>query len=100
LPVAARRISGELELVPVGPAPTSVYTGTSTLDFSLLGYRFGSVEVLASVEATGVRIILDPNVDHGHIAATVSGGADAMAGTWYLNGDPARARGTIALRRP
>jgi hypothetical protein len=100
LPVRARRVSGELELKAVGPVPTSVYTGTSTLDFSPLGFRLGSVEVLVSVEESGVRIILDPNVDHGHVAATVSGGAGALAGTWYLNSRPARAGGRVALRRP
>jgi hypothetical protein len=100
LPVTAKRISGHVELKPVGPVPTSVYTGTSTLDFSPLGFRLGSVEVLASVEETGARFILDPNVDHGHVAATVSGSADTLAGTWYLNSRPARAGGRIALSRP
>lgn len=95
----ARRITGELALEPVGSAPTSVYTGTSALDFSPLGFRLGSVEVLASVEETGVRVILDPNVDHGHVAVMVSGEADALAGTWYLNSRPASAGGRITLRR-
>ena len=100
LAVTARRISGELKLEPVGAGPTSVYTGSSTLDFSPLGFRLGSAEVLASVEESDVRIILDPNVDHGHVAATVAGGADTLAGTWYLNSRPARASGTVALKRP
>jgi hypothetical protein len=99
LPVTARKITGELELKPVPPIPTSVYTGISTLDFSPLGYRLGSVEVMVAVEETGVRIILDPNVDHGHVAATVTGGADELAGPWYLNTRPARASGRITLRR-
>ena len=100
LPVRARRISGELELKAVGGVPTSVYTGSSTIDFSPLGFRLGSSEVLVSVEESGVRIILDPNVDHEHVAATVAGGAEAMAGTWYLNIRPARASGKLTLRRP
>ena len=99
LPVTTRRIFGELELKAVGEAPTSVYTGSSTLDFSPLGFRLGSTDVLVSVEESGLRIILDPNVDHGHVAATVAGGADAMAGTWYLNSRPARAGGKVTLRR-
>lgn len=77
-PVTAGRISGELKLEPMGPAPTSVYTGTSTLDFSPLGLRLGSDEMLVSVEESGVRMILDPSVDHGHVAATVAGGAPRL----------------------
>jgi hypothetical protein len=106
LPVTARKLSGELELrpVPLAPdaatgAPTSVYVGTSTLDFSPLGFRLGSTEVLASIENTGVRIILDPNVDHGHVAVTVTGESDELVGTWYLNSRPARAHGRIVLSR-
>lgn len=99
LPITSRKISGELELKPVPPVPTSVYTGTSTLDFSPLGFKLGSVEVMVAAEETGFRIILDPNVDHGHVAATVAGGADELAGSWYLNSRPAQARGRIALRR-
>jgi hypothetical protein len=65
-----------------------------------VGLRLGSADVLASVEESGVRIILDPNVDHGHVAVTVSGGADTLAGTWYLNSRPARASGTVVIERP
>jgi hypothetical protein len=99
LPVTSRKLSGELELKPVPPLPTSVYTGTSTLDFSSLGFQLGSDEVMVAVEQAGVRIILDPNVDHGHVAATIAGGTDELAGTWYLNSRPAQARGRITLRR-
>ena len=106
LPITARKISGELELkpVPLAPdaatgAPTSVYVGTSTLDLSPLGFRLGSTEVLASIEDTGVRIILDPNVDHGHVAVTVTGEADELVGTWYLNSRPARAHGRVVLKQ-
>ena len=96
LPTTARTIRGELDLGAMPPT----HVGTSTLDFAPLGFRLGSGEVLVIVDQTGVRLILDPNVDHGHVAATVTGGTGELVGTWYLNSRPARASGTIRLRRP
>jgi hypothetical protein len=96
---SARTISGELTLEPVATDTGETYIGRSTLDFSPLGFRVGSTEALAMVESGAIRMILDPTVDHGHVVATLSGGGNELAGTWYLNSRPARASGTIALRR-
>jgi hypothetical protein len=106
LPIKASAARGQLVLEPVAPAPAfegtepeAVYRGKSTLDFTALGFRLHSDEVLVAVAHDGIRLILDPTVDHGHVVAAVSGGEDELAGTWYLNSRPARARGSIALHR-
>ncbi|HYC31870.1 MAG TPA: hypothetical protein VEB59_06235 [Gemmatimonadales bacterium] len=99
LRAAATVISGELTLEPVPGDSGEVYTGSTTLDFAPLGFRLGSAEALVAVEDTTVRLILDPTVDHGHVVATLTGGRGELVGTWYLNGRPARASGTIRLRR-
>ena len=100
LPTTSRTISGELQLEPVGGDSAEVYRGASALDWTPFGFQVGTGEILVVVEHASVRMILDPTVDHGHVVATLTGGAEELAGTWYLNGRPARAKGTIALRRP
>ena len=97
LPPAGKAIRGELDLRAVS---SGLYSGSSTLDFAPLGFRLGSAEVMVTEDSSGVRLVLDPNVDHGNVTATVTGSADELAGTWYLTGRPARANGSIRLRRP
>ena len=99
LMATASAISGEVSLEPVPGDSAEVYSGAMTLDFAPLGFRLGSAGVLASADGAGVRIVLDPTVDHGHVVATLTGGEAELAGTWYLNSRPARASGTIRLRR-
>ena len=106
LPVRATTITGELRLDPVGSAPgapaaepAAVYVGKSTVDFTPAGFRLGTDEVLVAVEESRIRVILDPTVDHGHVVAILTGDDDVLVGTWYLNSRPARASGSITLRR-
>ena len=106
LPVKARTIRGELLLEPVGSAPgkpaaepAAVYTGRSTVSFAPLGFLLTSDEVMVAVEEGRIRMILDPTVDHGHVVAILTGGDDELVGTWSLNSRPARASGSITLRR-
>ena len=97
LAITERAISGEPVLEAVASDSGETYVGHSTLDFSPLGFRPGSSEVLAIVESGAVRLILDPTVDHGHVVGTVTGGVEGLAGTWYLNSRPARASGAMRL---
>lgn len=106
LPSRTKAIMGEVQLSPVASAPAvedtapvSHYGGSSTLEFSGLGFRLGSSEVIATVTSDGVRLLFDPTVDHGHVVATVSRAEDELVGTWYLNSRPARASGSIRLMR-
>jgi hypothetical protein len=106
LPSRTRAIKGEVRLSPVASAPAvedtapvSHYVGSSTLEFSGLGFRLRSSEVIATVASDGIRLLFDPTVDHGHVVATVSRAEDELVGTWYLNSRPARASGSIRLKR-
>ena len=69
------------------------------MDFAPAGFRLGTDEVLVAVEEGRIRVILDPTVDHGHVVAVLTGDDDVLVGTWYLNTRPARASGSITLRR-
>jgi hypothetical protein len=99
LAVTARAILGEIRLDRIASDTGETYVGHSTIDFSPLGFRLGSTEVLAIVESGAVRLILDPTVDHGHVVGTLTGGREGLAGTWYLNSRPARASGALRLER-
>ena len=98
-PTTARTIRGTLRLEAVSTESPHLYAGRASLDLTPLGLGLGSSEVVAEATSDGTRIIFDPTVDHGHVVATVTG-SDEMVGTWYLNGRPARASGSIRLTRP
>jgi hypothetical protein len=77
----------------------AVYTGAYAADFRSLGLFKQDGEVLAFTPAGDtVRIILDPNVDHGNLEIVAHCRSDELVGTWTTNGDPSRAWGRVIIR--
>jgi hypothetical protein len=76
-----------------------VYTGEYTADFQSVGLFKTTGEVLAfTPPGDTVRIILDPNVDHGNLELVARCRSDELIGGWTTNGDPARAWGHFTSR--
>jgi len=88
-------ISGSLELATRDSSAAGViYTGAYTADFQSVGLFKTAGEVLASAPAGDtVRIILDPNVDHGNMELVAHCMSGAFGGRWKTNGDPSSAMG-------
>ena len=94
------RLSGSLELTSRDSSSSGVvYTGAYSADFQSVGLFKRNGEVLAfTPRGDTVRIILDPNVDHGNLEIVARCRSDDLAGRWTTNGDPSRAWGRVIIR--
>jgi hypothetical protein len=107
-PILRRKLSGEMRFAPAAPPPLPqdaptwrwVHQGEVVVDFQPFGFVLGGTETLGWYESPDtVRIILDPNVDHGNVELVGSGTATELGGRWQLVSDLARAEGEFTLRR-
>lgn len=76
-----------------------VYSGEYNANFQSIGLsrKMGAVLAFAPPGDT-LRLILDPNVDHGNIELLARCISDGMSGRWTENGDPSRAWGHFIMR--
>jgi hypothetical protein len=107
-PTLGREVSGEVRFAPAAPPPLPqdvptwrlVHAGVFAIDFRPFGFVVSGTETLGWYESPDtVRIILDPNVDHGNVELVGSGTATDLGGRWELLSDLGRAEGEFTLRR-
>ncbi len=102
LPTArlGRRLTGSFQLTTRDSSASGVvYTGEYTADFQSVGLFKQKSEVLAfTPPGDTLRVVLDPNVDHGNIELVARCRSDGLGGGWYANGDPSRAWGHFVMR--
>ena len=80
--------------------PEPVYPGHSELDFSPFGFQVRSADALGwYLGGDSIRAILDPQVDHGHVALVGRGREGRFEGAWTMVGYPTGARGRFVLTR-
>jgi hypothetical protein len=102
----ARELSGAITLsaapqTAADAAPEKhVHSGTVAVDFGPFGFALARNGVIAwPLGADSVRMILDPTVDHGHVALDGTLKGERIEGRWQLISDPGGARGAFVLER-
>jgi hypothetical protein len=102
LPTArlGRPLTGSFQLTTRDSSASSVvYAGEYTADFQSVGLFKKKGQVLGfTPPGDTLRVILDPNVDHGHVELTARCRSGKLYGEWIQYGDPSSAWGHFVMR--
>lgn len=92
-------VSGNLVAVSVPGADPPTFRGSYQIPLSTIGLSPDAAPLLARVgRDDSIRIVLNPNVDHGHIEMVGALKPGAIEGRWTWIGRPTAAGGRFTLR--
>jgi len=94
----AKTVTGTMVLVRVGSSTPATYRGSYRVAFSAAGLAPDAAPIIAWDKGDSVRIVLNPDVGHGHAELVGVRRMGGLEGRWEWIGDPTRATGRFALR--
>ena len=93
-------ITGTITLKPVAGSERITLVGRYSLPFDSFGLSPNAESVLAfAIGRDSLRVILRPDVDHGHAELVGQRRLGEIEGRWTWIGDPTRAAGRFVMRR-